>query len=76
MIHIDESHSRQPLLKGERLVRYEVNTVMTVAAHIKASRLTENDSGSLPQVPAQQRGEGTEKEEEEEKDKARGKQRD
>ena len=28
-IHIDVSHSRQPLVKGERLVRYEVNTVMT-----------------------------------------------
>ena len=26
--HIDASHSRQPLVKGERLVRYEVNTVM------------------------------------------------
>jgi hypothetical protein len=29
-IHIDVSHSRQPLVKGERLVRYEVNTVMHV----------------------------------------------
>ena len=28
--HIDASHSRQPLVKGERLVRYEVNAVMTV----------------------------------------------
>ena len=27
-IHIDVSHSRQPLVKGERVVRYEVNTVM------------------------------------------------
>ena len=27
-IHIDVSLSRQPLVKGERLVRYEVNTVM------------------------------------------------
>ena len=27
-IHIDVSHSRQPLVKGERLVRYAVNTVM------------------------------------------------
>ena len=26
--HIDASHSRQPLIKGERLVRYEVNAVM------------------------------------------------
>lgn len=25
--HIDASHSRQPLVKGERLVRYEVNAV-------------------------------------------------
>ena len=29
--HIDASHSRQPLVKGERLVRYEVNAVMTLA---------------------------------------------
>ena len=28
--HIDASHSRQPLVKGERLVRYEVNAVMIV----------------------------------------------
>ena len=28
--HIDASHSRQPLVKGERLVRYEVNAVMTL----------------------------------------------
>ncbi len=27
--HIDASHSRQPLVKGERLVRYEVNAVMS-----------------------------------------------
>ena len=27
-IKIDVSHSRQPLVKGERLVRYEVNAVM------------------------------------------------
>ena len=26
--HIDASHPRQPLVKGERLVRYEVNAVM------------------------------------------------
>ena len=26
--HIDASHSRQPLVKGERLVRYEGNAVM------------------------------------------------
>ena len=29
--HIDASHSRQPLVKGERLVRYEVNAVMLLA---------------------------------------------
>ena len=28
--HIDASLSRQPLVKGERLVRYEVNAVMTL----------------------------------------------
>ena len=28
--HIDASHSRQPLVKGERLVRYEVNAVMHI----------------------------------------------
>ena len=33
--HIDASHSRQPLVKGERLVRYEVNAVipLTGMAH-------------------------------------------
>ena len=30
--HIDASHSRQPLVKGERLVRYEVNAVMLMYA--------------------------------------------
>jgi hypothetical protein len=30
--HIDASHSRQPLVKGERLVRYEVNAVMLMSA--------------------------------------------
>ena len=29
--HIDASHSRQPLVKGERLVRYEVNAVMPLS---------------------------------------------
>ena len=28
--HIDASHSRQPLVKGERLVRHEVNAVMLI----------------------------------------------
>jgi hypothetical protein len=32
-IHIDVSHSRQPLVKGERLVRYEVNTVIGCNGH-------------------------------------------
>jgi len=31
--HIDASHSRQPLVKGERLVRYEVNAVMPLCVH-------------------------------------------
>ena len=30
--HIDASHSRQPLVKGERLVRYEVNAVIQAHA--------------------------------------------
>ena len=30
--HIDASHSRQPLVKGERLVRYEVNAMIKVRA--------------------------------------------
>ena len=28
--HIDASHARQPLVKGERLVRYEVEAVMII----------------------------------------------
>jgi hypothetical protein len=36
-IHIDVSHSRQPLVKGERLVRYEVNTVMSVCRQFDAT---------------------------------------
>ena len=28
--HIDASHSRQPLVKGEKLVRYEVNAEILV----------------------------------------------
>ena len=32
--HIDASHSRQPLVKGERLVRNEVNAVMPQASVI------------------------------------------
>jgi hypothetical protein len=32
--HIDASHSRQPLVKGERLVRYEVNAVMPIGGNL------------------------------------------
>ena len=34
--HIDASHSRQPLVKGERLVRYEVNAVILSRSHGKS----------------------------------------
>ena len=37
--HIDASHSRQPLVKGERLVRYEVNAVM-LSAHLCSAPAT------------------------------------
>ncbi len=30
--HIDASHSRQPFVKGEILVRYEMNSVMSNGA--------------------------------------------
>ena len=36
--HIDASHSRQPLVKGERLVRYEVNAVMQESGKDSAPR--------------------------------------
>ena len=36
--HIDASHSRQPLVKGERLVRYEVNAVMPDLWRMEAVR--------------------------------------
>ena len=38
--HIDASHSRQPLVKGERLVRYEVNAVMHMLVTHSYSLLT------------------------------------
>ena len=41
--HIDASHSRQPLVKGERLVRYEVNAVMPIHALAPPS----SDSGCV-----------------------------
>jgi hypothetical protein len=47
MIHIDVSHSRQPLVKGERLVRYEVNTVMTCIANMRRLRIESNAFGTL-----------------------------
>ena len=37
--HIDASHSRQPLVKGERLVRYEVNAVMLYPCKSKYPRV-------------------------------------
>ena len=39
--HIDASHSRQPLVKGERLVRYEVNAVMHWYGAARRRRLRE-----------------------------------
>ena len=54
-IHIDVSHSRQPLVKGERLVRYEVNTVMCVHAlgelpHQERMPTIYTDKGLTPQA--------------------------
>ena len=42
--HIDASHSRQPLVKGERLVRYEVNAVM-LGAVLHANAQTGAEEG-------------------------------
>jgi hypothetical protein len=42
-IHIDVSHSRQPLVKGERLVRYEVNTVMHEVGQPRVPNFEFND---------------------------------
>ena len=40
--HIDASHSRQPLVKGERLVRYEVNAVISTGGGLgQATALTQ-----------------------------------
>ncbi len=48
-IHIDVSHSRQPLVKGERLVRYEVNTVMPgLTRGRRAPTFEPNDEGPWP----------------------------
>ena len=35
-IHIDVSHSRQHFVKGERLVRYELNTVIEHSLRAKS----------------------------------------
>ena len=40
--HIDASHSRQPLVKGERLVRYEVNAVMLFESSGSAGQRNRN----------------------------------
>ena len=47
-IHIDVSHSRQPLVKGERLVRYEVNTVIAVSISKERTRSAGERPRSLP----------------------------
>ena len=47
-IHIDVSHSRQPLVKGERLVRYEVNTVIAVSVNKDKTRSVDEQPRSLP----------------------------
>ncbi len=46
--HIDASHSRQPLVKGERLVRYEVNAVMLL--HALPTRSATVSTGAAPCV--------------------------
>ena len=40
--HIDASHSRQPLVKGERLVRHEVNAVMEDCCNMAIPNATFN----------------------------------
>jgi hypothetical protein len=47
-IHIDVSHSRQPLVKGERLVRYEVNTVILWWSPLAGATPSTNGRGPLP----------------------------
>ena len=47
--HIDGSHSRQPLVKGERLVRNEVNAVMPHGApRLHSSKINEMSTPLLP----------------------------
>jgi hypothetical protein len=52
--HIDASHSRQPLVKGERLVRYEVNAVIgsVVVAGIKGWNWKSALASARPLLPA------------------------
>ena len=44
--HIDASHSRQPLVKGERLVRYEVNAVINIVETLLTPRKKTNQQCS------------------------------
>ena len=44
--HIDASHSRQPLVKGERLVRHEVNAVMLEHGSLQQCKVTSHISYS------------------------------
>ena len=48
--HIDASLSRQPLVKGERLVRLEVNAVMVVAAGFAALTLAMKETTMFLQI--------------------------
>ena len=44
--HIDASHSRQPLVKGERLVHHEVNAVMLEHGSLQQCKVTSHISYS------------------------------
>ena len=48
--HIDASLSRQPLVKGERLVRLEVNAVMVVATGFAALTLAMKETSMFLQI--------------------------
>jgi hypothetical protein len=54
-IHIDVSHPRQPLVKGERLVRYEVNTVMVYMCRVSNTNLKITQLGYLANAEMQMR---------------------
>ena len=49
--HIDASHSRQPLVKGERLVRLEVNAVIEQATWTVALILSKKETTVFLQTP-------------------------